>query len=198
MKTIGLTGGIGSGKSTLANWFLEKGIPVYNSDEQAKKLLNEDESLKNRLIAEFGIETYKNGVYNRNYISSIVFKKPEALKKLNKIVHPAVFRHFNKWLNEQKADYVVKEAAILFESGSWKDCDAIISVVADVEIRIRRVMNRDQVSAQQVKNRIKNQWTDEQRIEKSNFIVHNNGGINEFKQEFEKLFLELQQQYCSK
>ena len=122
MITIGLTGGIGSGKTTIAQWFQEKGIPVYNSDFEAKKLMNENEDLIQQLIELFGDETYKNGEYNRSYVASKVFNDKELLNQLNAVVHPAVFKHFDEWLDNQNSSFVVKEAAILFESGSYKDC----------------------------------------------------------------------------
>lgn len=197
MKIIGLTGGIGSGKSTLAEWFREKGIPVYNSDDEAKGLMNNDETLKIKLISEFGELAFQDGVYNKTFISSVVFSNPEALRKLNEIVHPAVFNHFKNWLKKQKSKFVVKEAAILFESGSWKDCDAIISVIADEDIRIDRVIKRNHLTKEQIKNRIKNQWTDGQRAEKSDFVIKNNSGLDELRNEFEKVYEKLTAQYLN-
>lgn len=191
MITIGLTGGIGSGKTTIAQWFQEKGIPVYNSDFEAKKLMNENEDLIQQLIELFGDETYKNGEYNRSYVASKVFNDKELLNQLNAIVHPAVFKHFDEWMDNQNSSFVVKEAAILFESGSYKDCDYIISVIADEEIRIDRVAKRDQLNEDQIRSRMKNQWTDEQRIEKSDFIIENNKDLKALKLEFEKVFDEI-------
>lgn len=191
MITIGLTGGIGSGKTTIAQWFQEKGIPVYNSDFEAKKLMNENEDLIQQLIELFGDETYKNGEYNRSYVASKVFNDKELLNQLNAIVHPAVFKHFDEWMDNQNSSFVVKEAAILFESGSYKDCDYIISVIADEEIRIDRVAKRDQLNEDQIRSRMKNQWTDEQRIEKSDFIIENNKDLKVLKLEFEKVFDEI-------
>lgn len=197
MKIVGLTGGIGSGKSTLAKWFRKKGIPVYNADDEAKLLMNNDPELIKKLTLEFGEETYKDGIYNRDYISTLVFNNKEALKKLNSIVHPAVFRHFESWLNSLDSAFAVKEAAILFESGSWKDCDSIVSVAADEDIRIKRVMERDRLSAEQIQGRIKNQWTDSQRIEKSDFVIYNNHGLDELKLEFDRVYKDLLKQYQS-
>lgn len=191
MITIGLTGGIGSGKTTIAQWFQEKGIPVYNSDFEAKKLMNENEDLIQQLIELFGDETYKNGEYNRSYVASKVFNDKELLNQLNAIVHPAVFKHFDEWMDNQNSSFVVKEAAILFESGSYKDCDYIISVIADEEIRIDRVAKRDQLNEDQIRSRMKNQWTDEQRIEKSDFIIENNKDLKALKLEFEKVYDEI-------
>ena len=121
----------GAGLDTIDHEYAkEKGIPVYNSDFEAKKLMNENEDLIQQLIELFGDETYKNGEYNRSYVASKVFNDKELLNQLNAIVHPAVFKHFDEWLDNQNSSFVVKEAAILFESGSYKDCDYIISALS--------------------------------------------------------------------
>ena len=198
MKIIGLTGGIGSGKSTIAKWFLELGIPVYDSDLEAKKLVDENKKIISKLIKLFGEEVYQNGVYNRKLVSSKVFEDKELLGKLNQIIHPEVFRHFRNWVKNQKTDFVVKEAAILFESGSYKDCDLVVSVVADEEIRINRVLKRDETTEAQIRQRMRNQWTDEQRIEKSDFIISNNSNLEELKKEFDQLYKELLKQFPSR
>lgn len=197
MKIVGLTGGIGSGKSTFAKWFLEKNIPVYDSDKEAKDLINQNEEIKSKLKQSFGEKTYENGEYNRKYVAELVFKNPEKLKKLNKIVHPAVFEHFQNWLKNQTVDFVVKEAAILFESGSFKDCDSIISIISSVPIRVERIKKRDNSSEKQIKERMENQWTDEQRIQHSDFVVENNSDLEHLKSEFEKVWKELQKRYSS-
>lgn len=195
MKTVGLTGGIGSGKTTIAKWFIDRGIPVYNSDDEAKKLMNEDEKLIAELTELFGEKTYVDGEYNRAFVSSQVFQNKDLLAKLNAIVHPAVFRHYATWIEGQTADFIVKEAAILFESGSYKDCDWIISVVADEDIRVERVMKRDGFSEEQIRSRMRNQWTDEQRIEKSDFIIENNLDLEGLKLEFDRVYNELNKKF---
>lgn len=197
MKIIGLTGGIGSGKSTIAKWFSEKDIPVYNSDLEAKKLMNENKKIISELTELFGEKTYENGVYNSGFLASKVFKDKESLKKLNQIVHPEVFRHFHDWVKNQKADFVVKEAAILFESGSYKDCDAVISVIAHEKIRIERVMKRDKISERQIRQRMNNQWTDEQRIKLSDYVIENNSDLDALKNEFHQLYKNLLKQFQS-
>ncbi len=197
MKIIGLTGGIGSGKSTIAKWFSENGIPVYDSDREAKKLMNEHPEVIQKLTDLLGEDTYQNGVYNNRFVASQVFQDKELLKKLNQIVHPAVFHHFQNWIENQNSEFVVKEAAILFESGSYKDCDAIISVVADEEIRIQRVVKRDGLEPEQIRQRMKNQWTDEQRMEVSDYLIYNNKGLDELKSEFEELYKELLKRFHS-
>lgn len=191
MKIIGLTGGIGSGKSTIAQWFSDRGIPVYNSDNEAKRLMNESHEIREELIHLFGEQAYLNNELNRRFISSKVFENKELLERLNRIVHPAVFKDFKSWIQNQNAPFVIKEAAILFESGSYHDCDYIVSIIANEEVRIQRVMERDGVSSEQVLSRIRNQWTDELRIVNSDFIIRNNEGLDELKEEFEEVYNKL-------
>ena len=170
---VGLTGGIGSGKSTIAKEFATLGIAVFNSDEQAKVLIATDAQVKERIIASFGEEAYQNGEYNRAYIAQIVFNNPKKLGILNGIVHPALAKYFKQWAKKQTSPYVLKEAAILFESGSYKDCDYIITVTAPEEVRIARVMARDHCTEAQVLARMAQQWTDAQRIALSNAVIEN-------------------------
>ena len=173
MMVVGLTGGIGSGKSTIAKAFAALGIAVFNSDEQAKALIATDAQVKERIIAAFGEEAYHNGEYNRAYIAQIVFNNSEKLTILNGIVHPALAEYFKRWAKEQTSPYVLKEAAILFESGSYKDCDYIITVTAPEEVRIARVMARDHCTEAQVRARMAQQWSDAQRIALSNAVIEN-------------------------
>lgn len=172
-KIIGLTGGIGSGKTTVAKQFIEAGIPVYIADEQAKKLLHQPEIIS-QIETTFGDSVLDDNQISRAKLAQVVFNDSEKLALLNSIIHPAVKKHFQHWLNEHQAfPYVVREAAILFESGTYHDCDFIISVIAPVEERISRVMQRDHVDRAAVLVRINNQWTDEQRISKSDFVIEN-------------------------
>ena len=173
MMVIGLTGGIGSGKSTIAKEFATLGIAVFNSDEQAKVLIANDAQVKKRIIAAFGEEAYQNGEYNRAYIAQIVFNNSEKLAILNGIVHPALAKYFKQWAKKQTSPYVLKEAAILFESGSYKDCDYIITVTAPEEVCIARVMARDHCTETQVRARMTQQWSDAQRIALSNAVIEN-------------------------
>ena len=173
MMVVGLTGGIGSGKSTIAKAFAALGIAVFNSDEQAKALIATDAQVKKRIIAAFGEEAYHNGEYNRAYIAQIVFNNSEKLAILNGIVHPALAEYFKQWAKAQTSPYVLKEAAILFESGSYKDCDYIITVTAPEEVRIARVMARDHCTEAQVRARMAQQWSDAQRIALSNAVIEN-------------------------
>ena len=173
MMVVGLTGGIGSGKSTIAKEFAALGIAVFNSDEQAKALIANNAQVKKRIIAAFGEEAYQNEEYNRAYIAQIVFNNSEKLTILNGIVHPALAEYFKRWAKEQTSPYVLKEAAILFESGSYKDCDYIITVTAPEEVRIARVMARDHCTEAQVRARMAQQWSDAQRIALSNAVIEN-------------------------
>ncbi len=172
-KIIGLTGGIGSGKTTLATYLKSLGIPVFIADGEAKKLMQSPE-----VVAEiqtiFGTTIFENGILNRQQLAAIVFSNPEKLSQLNAIIHPAVKKQFGFWLDQYQSEpFVVYEAAILFESGSYKNCDSIITITAPLEDRITRVMQRDNSTREQVLHRINAQWTDEQRIAKSDFVIEN-------------------------
>lgn len=187
----GITGGIGSGKSTAAKFFEELGIPVYNSDTRAKTIQNENSEVKVKIIAAFGEEAYNENGLNKPYLSKQVFQNNEKLKLLNSIVHPAVFQDFEDWKKAQKSDIVMKEAAILIESGSYKDCDVVISVVVDVETRIARTIQRDGLSREEILARINNQISDEERITKSDFIIDNNGDLAHLKNEVKQTFIKI-------
>ncbi len=177
-KIIGLTGGIGSGKTTLATYIESLGIPVFIADEEAKKLMQSAEIL-GEIKAIFGETIFEKGQLSRQELAAIVFANPEKLSQLNGIIHPAVKKQFAIWLDQHRlAPFVIYEAAILFESGSYQNCDAIITITAPIEERIARVMQRDNSSREQVLNRINAQWTDEQRAAKSNFIIENSDPQN--------------------
>ena len=172
-KIIGLTGGIGSGKTTIANHLKSIGIPVYNSDDQAKKILYLPETIDS-LKSAFGNVVFTNELFDKDKLAKLVFNNPEQLKLLNKIIHPAVKVDFENWLKANKnSPLIIKEAAILFESGSYKDCDVIISISAPQEIRIKRVIERDHLTYEEVMSRINNQWTDEMRNKKSDYVIDN-------------------------
>lgn len=173
-KIIGLTGGIGSGKTTIANYLISKGIPVYISDQEAKKVMELPEIIS-KISQTFNEDILTNNQLDRQKLASIVFNHPEKLKLLNAIVHPAVKIHFENWVKQnQEQPIIVKEAAILFESGSYKDCDVIISVIAPLETRIERVIKRDNTSRDKVLQRINNQISDQERIAKSDYVIENN------------------------
>ena len=173
MIVVGLTGGIGSGKTTVAKQFKLLGIPVYIADEEAKMLMNSSKIIKRKLIELFGNEAYYNNQLNRPFIAGIIFKDKDALQKMNAIIHPRVAKHFNKWLLKQKAPYVIKEAAILFENGGYKLCDYIITVIAPKELRLSRLLKRDNTTEDKIEAIIKNQWTDEQKVKLSQFVINN-------------------------
>jgi dephospho-CoA kinase len=172
-KIIGLTGGIGSGKTTISNHLKSLGIPIYNSDDQAKKILYLPETIES-LKTVFGNLIFTNELFDKSKLAKIVFNNPEQLKLLNQIIHPAVKVDFENWLKANiNSPLVIKEAAILFESGSYKDCDVIISISAPQEMRIQRVVERDHLTFDEVLSRINNQWTDEMRKNKSDYVIDN-------------------------
>ena len=181
-KIIGLTGGIGSGKTTVATIFKAHGLPVYIADEAGKEVMK-DPSILLAIQKAFGQTVFENGVLDRKKLASLVFSDKEKLQQLNAIVHPAVARHFASWLeNHRNFDYVIYESAILFESGGDTKCHAVITVVASESIRIQRVIQRDAASKEQILQRMKAQWTDEQRLEKSQFVINNDSLVNTEKQ----------------
>lgn len=172
-KIIGLTGGIGSGKTTIANHFLAAGIPVYIADDEARKIMQSPEIIS-EIKKIFGSTIFENDALNREKLSEIVFSDPEKLKLLNAIIHPAVKKHFEDWISNYKINpFIIYEAAILFESGSYKMCDLIITVTAPIESRILRVIQRDKTTREQVLKRINAQWNDDQRIGKSDYVIEN-------------------------
>lgn len=172
-KIIGLTGGIGSGKTTIANYLVSLGYPVYIADDAGRKVMQKQEII-DAIKEKFGLEIFENNLLNRAKLAKIVFDNPEQLKKLNAIVHPAVKEDFKNWLTRHlESPLVFYESAILFESGSYTDFDVIITVIAPLEKRIARVLERDNSNREQVLNRINAQWTDEQRISKSDFVIEN-------------------------
>ena len=172
-KVIGLTGGIGSGKTTIANYFAEMGIPVYIADNASRAVMQLGHIIK-EVKNVFGETVFEDGILNRAKLAEIVFNDKEKLAKLNAIVHPAVKKDFEVWLlQHKKYEYVIYEAAILFESGRYKECDFIITVTAPEETRIDRVLKRDNTTRSQVLSRMQMQWKDEDRISKSNFVINN-------------------------
>lgn len=173
MKRVGLTGGIGSGKSTVAHIFEVLGIPVYYADDASKRLLNEDEELKDKIKTAFGKDAYSNGELNRKYLSDLVFNDSEKINLLNSFVHPATIKDALHWMQMQKAPYVIKEAALIFESGSSKDLDYVIGVKSPVELSIKRAMARDNISEEQVKARMDKQMDEESKIRLCNYVIVN-------------------------
>ncbi len=192
MKIVGLTGGMGSGKTTVCNLFLEKGVPVYNSDLRAKWLMSNSVALKHEIQLLLGSDAYTvSGELNRAFVSNKIFQDNALLTQINNFVHPAVFNDFELWKNQQKTPFVLKESAILFESGGNLFCNYVIAVVGDLETRIKRVMERDKLSREEILSRMQHQWKDPQRIEKSNFVIYNQGHISELKEQVNKVYQEI-------
>lgn len=176
MIKVGLTGGIGSGKSIVSQMFKILNIPVYNSDIRAKALYTESEDVRQAVIELFGEEAYQtDGKLNRNFIGQRVFSNSEILQKLNSIIHPAVAEDFERWISNQKSPYIIKEAAILFESGANRSMDKIIGVSAPLELRISRVISRDGSTRDQVLARIQKQMAQDELIERCDYHITNDG-----------------------
>ena len=177
MLKIGLTGGIGSGKTYISGVFRELGIPVYNADAEAKRIMENDPAVGRLVQSLLGQESYIEGKLNRKYVSQVVFSDKKKLERLSSIVHPAVRQDFNKWaLDHSDQPYVIKEAAILFEAGGAEEMDHIIFVKANTETRIARVVERDQVSEKMVRDRIGNQMDDIEKEKLADFIINNEIG----------------------
>ncbi len=189
-KIVGLTGGIGSGKSTVLELFKDRGVAVYIADVEAKRLMNEHSKLKEEIIDLLGENAYLNGQLNRKYIAQQVFNNPQKLQKLNDLVHPKVREDFLSFAKNSKSEIVIYETAILFESGSDALCDFVISVVANEEERIKRVMKRDNCTEEEVRKRIENQLSDEERVRKSDFVIYNDN-LALLEEKVNDIFLEL-------
>lgn len=176
MIKIGITGGIGSGKTTVCHVFEQLGIPVFYADTVAKEIMVTDPVLREGMMNTFGIESYElSGKLNNKHIAQIVFNNKTELEKLNALVHPAVFRAFESWQQTIPADvpYNLKEAALLFESGSYQMCDHSILVTAPKAVKIQRVMERDGVTSEQVEARMDKQLSDEEKNKMADFLITN-------------------------
>ncbi|PNQ72676.1 dephospho-CoA kinase [Hanstruepera neustonica] len=173
MKIVGLTGGIGSGKTTVAKVFNELGIAVYIADDEAKALMNRSKVIKRKLIDLFGELAYTDNELNRPFIADKIFHDKSLLEKMNGIVHPKVGQHFNRWVKNQKGPYVLKESAILFETNGHKNCDFTILVTAPIDLRIKRVMERDNTTVKKVQAIMDNQLSDAKKMTKADFIIEN-------------------------
>ncbi len=175
MIKVGITGGIGSGKTTVCNIFKTLHVPIYNADTEARQLTDNHPEIVKRVRELFGADIYKDGLLDRKKVASFVFRNKDLLQQLNAIIHPIVAAHFNTWLSKQKdCTYIIKEAAILFESGGNKQLDKVITVTAPQHIRIKRVMLRDKLSEEEVLNRIKNQMPQEEKVKRSDYIIQCN------------------------
>ncbi len=176
MIKVGITGGIGSGKTTVCKVFQILGVPIYFADIRAKVILDTNEEVKLKIINCFGNELLSDsGFVDRIKLAAFVFNSKEKLEKLNAILHPLVQIDFDNWLKQHATyNYILKEAAILFESGSFKNLDSIITVIAPLDLRISRVMFRDDISKSQIESRIDKQISDEEKIKRSQFVIYNN------------------------
>ena len=173
MKRIGITGGIGAGKSLVAEIIKAMGYPVYNSDERAKELTDSNPKIKEGLIHLFGEEIYQNGTLNKFALAQAIFSDDSLREKVNALIHPIVREDFNLWALAQNNSLVFNESAILFETGSFKNFDAIILVYATKELRIQRIMKRDNCSENEVLKRMNSQFSDEEKYQLTEFRVLN-------------------------
>ncbi|MCF8370638.1 MAG: dephospho-CoA kinase [Bacteroidales bacterium] len=177
MIKVGITGGIGSGKSLVCEIFKCLGVPVFNSDMESKNLLSTNEGVKKGLIHSFGAQIYSsNGEIDKAVFASIIFSDEDNLRLANSIIHPAVASRFHDWCEEQeRSKYVLKEAAILFESGAYKQLDLVIAILAHEAIRIERIKKRDNSSEIEIRKRIDKQWPDEKINSMADFVIQNSG-----------------------
>jgi len=174
MIIVGITGGIGSGKTTIAKYLNALGVPLYMADDEAKALMNRSKVIRRKLTAIFGDNAYIDNKLNRTFLAEKIFEDKSLLAKMNAIVHPKVASHFKLWLKKQKAPYVLKEAAIIFENGLQDNYDYIITVVADKDLRIERLLKRDNSNKEKIVAIINNQWPDSKKVEQSDFVITNN------------------------
>jgi len=173
MTVVGLTGGIGSGKTTVANFFKKLGVPVYIADDEAKRLMVESKTIRNKLIDLFGDKAYVDKKLNRPYLANKIFSDQSLLQKMNQIVHPQVAKHFKSWMKRQTSDYVIKEVAIIFEHNKQAEYDLIITVTADREERMQRVLKRDGSSRAKIEAIMANQLEDSEKIKHSHYVINN-------------------------
>ena len=192
MLRVGLTGGIGSGKSTVAKIFEVLGIPVYYADEAARHIMNTDQELRKSIINEFGNESYIKDQLNRSYIASLVFNDTKKLDLLNSLTHPATIRDADRWMQQQTSPYVIKEAALIFESGSAENLDYIIGVYTPLPLRIKRIMDRDHITKEEVMQRINRQIDEDIKMRLCDKII-----INDEQQLITTQVLPLHEQFLS-
>lgn len=173
MLKVGITGGIGAGKSIVCRVFKTLGIPVFDADAAAKMLMEEDEHLVNAISNLLGSDVYVSGKLDREKVATMVFNRPDLLKQLNALVHPATIAYGNTWMQKQATPYAIKEAAIFFESGSYKEMDVMIGVFAPKELRINRVLTRASMTRERVLERMANQMSDEQKLKLCDYTITN-------------------------
>jgi len=193
MKIIGITGGIGSGKTTITKYIESLGYPVYIADDEAKKLLDTEEVV-DEIRNTFGEEIIENNLVDKKKLATFVFGNENKLKQLNEIVHPKVRQQFINWLKQLDKPFVVKEAAILFESGAYKDCDFTILVTAPEDVRIDRVIKRDNTNKEDVSKRIRSQWSDEDKAKLSDFVIQNID-LEQSKREIDEIIKKIEKNF---
>lgn len=192
-KIIGLTGGIGSGKTTVAKFIENCGFPVYYSDDRAKEIVNDNDDLKSKIKELLGEESYlQNGLYNRKFVAEKVFNDKELLQQLNEIIHPAVRIDFEEWVNKQTQYLIFKETALLFELKLNKQCYQSILVTAEDNIRIKRVMDRDGKTYREVQSVMEKQMPEREKIKIADFVIYNNTGLDDLKDQTEKIIFEIE------
>lgn len=191
-KIIGLTGGIGSGKTTAAKFIEEMGFAVYYSDDRAKEIVNDDESLKTQIKTLLGEDAYdENGLYDRKVVAEKVFNNEELLLQINALIHPAVRIDFEKWTERQNTAFIFKETALLFELKLNESCDKSVLITADEPLRIKRVMDRDGKTYRQVEAIIDKQMPEKDKVKLADFVIYNNSDVIELKMETEKMLMKL-------
>ena len=186
MLKVGVTGGIGSGKSTLCRLFIERGIPVYDTDAAAKSLMQEDDALMSAIAARFGEECYRDGALNRAYLAQQLFSDDAAREALNRLVHPAVVADFERWASEQQSDYLIVESALLYEAGLDEHLDRVVAVLAPESLRVERAMQRDGATEEQIRARMAAQMSDEELHRRADITV-----VNIFEEDLEAAVKEL-------
>ena len=174
MIKVGITGGIGSGKSVICEAFNKLGVNIYDADIRAKALINENIQIRKKLVTRFGRSLYKNDQLDRSMLAGIIFDDKIALEFVNSIIHPAVGDDFRVWCKQHEHEpYIIEEAALLFESGAYKEMNKMVTVYAPEALRINRVLLRDKVTQEQVKSRMNNQLPDEEKMQRSDFVIYN-------------------------
>lgn len=191
MLKIGLTGGIGTGKTTVAHLFSGLGIPIYDSDARAKELMADNAKLKNKIVQSFGNESFIGGQLNRKHLSKQVFNSKDLLNKLNAIVHPFVLEDFNLWVSNQNTKYIIKESAILIESGAHQNMDKIILVTCPLSLRLSRVVSRDGIAESEIIKRIDNQINEDEKKKYSDYTIENNQNLSTLKEKVYSLHKEI-------
>lgn len=174
MIKVGITGGIGSGKTTICNFFKVLGIPVFEADAEAKQIMNSSSTVQSRIKLAFGNDIYlHDNTIDRKKLAKLIFNSPTLLETINLIIHPEVRKYFNEWCGKQTSPYIVYEAAIIFETGFHEELDFSVLITAPVEERIKRVMERENTSEEDIRSRIEKQWTDEQKMKLADYTIIN-------------------------